>query len=293
VSVRVRAAVLPSAVLVALLIALAAPWVSASRASPDANGKIAFQSEGDIWTMNPDGTDQIQLTSWFGYEQEPSWSPDGTKIAFARDVTGGDLFHIFVMNQDGSEQTDLTPDARLMSRDPTWSPDGSRIAYVALHPQGVWNKLIVMNADGSSPRVVPIPDSTPWKPSWSGVSNHIVFEEDSLWVTDVRGNLREITHPPTGGNHTPDWSRDGVSIAFVGSTDTDEWIFVITRPGGMITQLTSGPDRDRDPAWSPDGTRIAFARGFDMWTMANDGSDLVQLTSGPSFDDQPAWQAVP
>lgn len=291
--IRFRAAVPVVVTLLVLLVGPATVGLSASRGTSGANGKIAYQSEGEIWTMNPDGSEQIQLTSWFGYEQEPSWSPDGGRIAFARDVSGGDDFHIFVMNQDGSGQTDLTPDPRTSNRQPVWSPDGSRIAYVAVHPQGVWNRLIVMNADGSFPRSIDLPDSAPWEPSWASVSNHIVFEDSSLWVTNLRGDLRELTHPNRAGHHTPDWSRDGASIAFVGSTDTDEWIFVITRPGGMITQLTSGPDRDRDPAWSPDGTRIAFARSSDIWTMGADGSDLVQLTSGPTFDDQPAWQSVP
>jgi hypothetical protein len=54
-------------------------------------------------------------------------------------------------------------------------------------------------------------------------------------------------------------------------------------------QLTTGPADDRNPAWSPDGTKIAFMRDGDIWVMNADGSGLVQLTTDPVYEDDPAW----
>jgi Tol biopolymer transport system component len=71
----------PVMVMVALLSALVVPS-SAHASFPGANGKIAFDRGGDIWTMNPDGTNQVNLTNDAATQADASWSPDGNKIAF-------------------------------------------------------------------------------------------------------------------------------------------------------------------------------------------------------------------
>ena len=120
--------------------------------SPDGT-KIAWAratetSDFDIWVMNADGTNQIQLTTDPGFDGYPSWSPDGTKIAFARS-SGGDLADVYVMNADGSGETNLTNDPAADDWAPTWSPDGTRIAFTKY--AGVDTEIYAMNADGSSP----------------------------------------------------------------------------------------------------------------------------------------------
>jgi Tol biopolymer transport system component len=108
--------------------------------SPDGT-RIAFGSNRDdpclacgdnyeIYTMRPDGSDVIRITSTFGLrEEEPSWSPDGTKIAMR--VETADLLtnEIFVMNADGSGRQNVTNDGRVYQSSPAWSPDGTRIAF--------------------------------------------------------------------------------------------------------------------------------------------------------------------
>ena len=77
----------------------------------------------DIWAMNADGTEQVDLTNTeLEDERFPSWSPDGTKVAFTRFTTGGDP-EIFVMDADGSNQVNLTN----YPRAPTTSPPGRRM----------------------------------------------------------------------------------------------------------------------------------------------------------------------
>ena len=100
--------------------------------SPD-NSKIVYSftplgSEGDIWVMSSDGTDQKRLTSVLADDTDPSFSPDGTKILF---VSAGDGdYEIYVMNINGAEVRQLTSNTA-DEGSPTWSPDGTKILFVS------------------------------------------------------------------------------------------------------------------------------------------------------------------
>lgn len=131
--------------------------------SPDGS-KIAYGSNqptpsnpyghDEIWVMNADGSNQIQLTAATGTPtggEHPSWSPDGSKIAFDSDRNacncGAGHYHIYTMNADGSNQVQLT--SLGTETDPAWSPtrDGARIAYSELISGR--NYIYEMNSDGS------------------------------------------------------------------------------------------------------------------------------------------------
>src|SRR5947209_15738020 len=119
-----------------MLCALALPVfdrAAAQDSNPKFNGKIAFVTNrngppGEIYVMNPDGSDQRNITKSPASETRPAFSPDGTKIAFIRDFQG-----IFVMNLDGSGQTLILDGPRVgfssITSFPDWSPDGRKIAF--------------------------------------------------------------------------------------------------------------------------------------------------------------------
>src|SRR2546423_2035843 len=73
------------AVLAATVLSVLVLVAPAHAALPGANGKIAFTSGGDIWTVEPDGTGATDLTNSAAYDKDPSWSQDGSKIAFVTD----------------------------------------------------------------------------------------------------------------------------------------------------------------------------------------------------------------
>jgi hypothetical protein len=153
------------------------PGVQESGAEFSSDGtKIAYVGTGpkpccdpeynnDIWVMDPDGSDQTQLTKTNFPQQNlsPTWSPDGTKIAYSASPSEGSAdagFH--VMDADGSDQVRPLPGGVPVSTlNLSWSPDGTRIAF-----QPMSGGLRTMNPDGTG--VTPVVSNTGAAyPSWA------------------------------------------------------------------------------------------------------------------------------
>jgi TolB protein len=134
--------------------------------------------------------------------------------------------------------------------------------------------------------------------------------ENALYVMDEDGgDRRALLDEPVGGEMAPAWAPDGTLVAFAmnvapgedpDAVDTNMEIFVVRSDGTGLRRLTNHPGPDTNPAWSPDGSWIAFTRWPDgaaseggdrvgIWTMKADGSDLHRLTHGPGLADQAAW----
>ena len=263
-----------------------------------ANGRIAFvSSEGnaqsDIYTMNPDGSDRKQLTfSNQDLESDPVWSPDGTKIAFARYNINSKFSEIFVMNADGSDQRRLTTQSG-NDRSPTWSPDGTKIA-VARYNINSPVEIFVMNADGSDQRAVASGfDGPAWSPDGLKLA---VGDNGALGVDG--SNRTQITQPTDlGADYEPAWSPDGSKITFTRGTDCfggceTEHLWVVNADGSNPTKLTDILANTH--AWSPDGTKIIFGsqRG-DLFVINPDGSGLTNITNTTDkHEESPSWQPL-
>lgn len=173
--------------------------------------KIAFVGGAQIWVINADGTNEINLSGARTGDNYPDWSPDGSKIAFTKDYSSPNA-QTFVMNADGSNLVNLSNTVVYgAERDPAWSPDGSKIAYQSLQ-DGPY-EIYVMNADGSG--------------------------ETRLTATG---------YPVS--NTEPDWSPDGSKIVFSSTRDNDEQeIYVMNADGTGQTRLTNDPVKDEHPSW--------------------------------------------
>jgi len=171
--------------------------------SPDGS-KIVFRNvsgpNGHIWVTNVDGTNQKPLTTGTVDDYSPVWSPDGLKIVFVRDTP---LRHIFVMNPDGSVQTDISKDLNAQDTYPEWSPDGRMIAFQRSPGFAIW----VMNVDGSGRKQLSNPAGRiDEDPAWSPDGTKIAFARliDSIWVMNADGsNPIDITN--SANDFAPNW----------------------------------------------------------------------------------------
>lgn len=206
--------------------------------SPDRT-KIAFECSGDIWAVNTDGTGLTQLTTSPSWEGAPSYSPDGTRSAFHSSV-GGSL-DIFIMNSDGTNKVQLTTHPAIDGA-PSWSPDGTKIAFHSTRSgnDNIW----IIGAYGGEPvQLTTNDEGTGWNtipPSWSPDGRRIAFNLSS-------------DRPPTfspGSKRTP---------------PPPPKIWIMYADGTGQIELTEG----NGPSWSPDGSKIVFhstrSGNSDIW----------------------------
>jgi Tol biopolymer transport system component len=309
-----------------VLALLAAP---SDAAFPGSNGKLAFTRTGDIYVIQADGTGLQQLTGGPARDQRPVWSPDGSQIAFEsdrNDPTPGTCLErscnwdAYVMRADGSglKQLTTTPSP---DRHPSWSPDGTKLVFdrnadcppvCGFLSEEVW----VMNADGSGQTQITNAKnlgvfSNSFDPAWSPDGTQIAFvtEEnfDQVLVMNPDGSGRHYLTRDAGNENTPDWSPDSIRIAFTRVTYNVEEeylcgrpdVFVMNRDGSGQQSLTSTPAPGcpvglggGQPAWSPDGAKIAFVRDPDILVMNADGSAAANVTTDPIADSAPDWQPL-
>jgi Tol biopolymer transport system component len=221
--------------------------------SPDGT-RIAFSrlagSRTDVWVMDPDGSNQVNLTAGLGtYNAPHDWSPDGTKILFESDRGGTN--DIWVMYADGSDPTQLTNDTAL-EWFASWSPDGSTIAYdrTAAASTHIW----LMNPDGSNPRAL---TSGPYNhsiPAWSPDGTKIAYTSDvggdDVWVMNADGsNPVNLTNAALYSSWEPSWSPDGSKIAFASDRDGDMDLWVMNPDGTNQLHLTDHPANEWAVDW--------------------------------------------
>jgi Tol biopolymer transport system component len=178
--------------------------------SPD-GVKIAFQDSTDIFTINVDGSNRINLTKGQFVNYEPTWSPDGSQIAFARSIyTHGAYPNIYTMSADGSNVTKITNcEGYCATLSPDWSPDGGLIAFTYIGDSDTdINNIALVNPDGTNLQYNPFG----FAPKWSPEGTKIVFYEtrypdriSQIWVMNRDGSgLTQLTNT-SPNNFNPDW----------------------------------------------------------------------------------------
>ena len=247
----------------------------------------------EIYMMDADGSNPVNLTKHSAGDYSPAVSPDGTRIAFSTRRDGN--LEIYMMNAHGSNPANLTKHPAEDVGAPAWSPDGKKIAFSRGGQIG--GQIYVMNADGSNPvNLTNEPGFDDFTPAWSPDGTKIAFSRSGqIYVMNADGSNPVNLTNHQGYDFAPTWSPDGTKIAFTKSVESVYEIFVMNADGSDPVNLTNNPDSyDWWPAWSPDGTRIAFASRRDgndeVYVMNADGSNPVNLTNDPDWQDWlPAW----
>ena len=295
-----------SSITIVALILCASPSIlylgnisSSDAAAGLVNGRIAFASSRDgnseIYIMDSDGTNEERLTTNSVADLAPSWSPNGTKIAFARaDV-------IYVMEANGTNVKKITQ-SNLVSSDPEWSPDGSRIVFSA-KTDGADRDIYVINpADGIANDITKGSATDDFEPAWSPDGKTIVFTSatnatsSSIFTMDENGEDRSLL-VGNGSSRQPDWSPDGEKIVFSGNLTRNFDIYTINSDGTNMTKLTAGSSSKSYPSWSADGKKIVFSgnlgtRNEQVHIMDSDGSDVQRMTRNVQNDVSPDVQPL-
>jgi Tol biopolymer transport system component len=264
---------------------------------PSRSGRIVFQGNcpdgRDIFTIAADGTDRRRLTVAPGFNVEPVWSHDGSKIAFsALPDDMGNL--ITVMDADGTNRRDITsPNA---DRNPTWSPDG-RIAFESRRTS--YARIAIVNGDGSGLFELP---GFAIDPAWSPDGRSFAYMTtgpNGGWMIAVMdadgGNARPLTNNTIAiaSDQNPAWSPDGRRVVFVRWWQSDSSaIHIIDADGRNQRRLPAM--RAVTPAWSPNGQQLVFSHAepgglAHLYVINADGTSLRQLTDGSCQEMNPSW----
>jgi Tol biopolymer transport system component len=297
-------------------------------------GRIVFSADGggeqiELFSMNPDGSDVRQLTDTPVSEEEPAWSPDGTRIAFAiREPEDTTSYVIGVMDADGSNRGEIAAtrlEGRTPVASPAWSPDGREIAFAAY---GEGGGIYVAPLIGGSPRQLtsagPPTTHVDSEPEWSPNRESIVFirwilgdvqqgNEYQILRIDADGGEPTVLATFPGSGSEPhelgglSWSPDGSRLAFT----TRGGVYLLDPTNREAREIVAcealGCD-DRTEvftnatSWSPDGLHIAFTAWLDLLSGRADppiihvatlsGDDEVTVASTGVGGLFPAWQPV-
>ena len=249
--------------------------------------KILFTSVRDrnyeIYVMNPDGSEQVNLTQHRANDQQAVWSPTGDQILFVSDREGTE--DLYLMNPDGSNVRRVFNRKRKTNkRSPTWAPDGRQIAYSARDWGSSMSTIYIATLGEEKEKELAMNGTDPaWAPDGTGIACII---DDRLTFVNLRTQVRKQLLPKKAiqWQHHPSWSMIGDKLAFSGNNHPlpviqdrqrrNEWrdkhtIFIVNRDGTGFQQLVdeAGPYA-WSPELSPDGQEI-------LYTQAVNGADQI------------------
>lgn len=277
---------------------------AAASAATAPNGSIAYtacsydadlgRDTCDLWVTGPNGTDPApkNLTRTPDVDEaDPTWSPDGSRLAFTRDI-GSCNTNIWIINANGTGGRQITyrdqPDTYACQLEPTWSPDGSQLAFVRSNPTTFVAEIIVIDINSGDERVVSPPSGSgdgfgalelAWSPDGSKLAFSAVREE--------------MMEDPITGEPEAAAQYEIVTINLDGSGEQ------IISAGAPNSRRAATLEEDRAPAWSPDGSQLVFMSQsqdpsccgkWQVWVASRDGTQLTNLSDDPDLDETfPAW----
>jgi Tol biopolymer transport system component len=278
--------------------------------SPDGKS-IAFSSDRsgnyDVWTLDVASTQVRQVTKDPGNDFFPSWSPDGREIAFVSTRTASP--GVYATSLDGKERLVAAADGQVGA--PSWAPSGGRVLFSAIPGNGFTSTgkpRLMLNAN----ELATGEDYFPFRAQWLSEDEFLYPADGRLKRRSVGAGVKQpvefsatltVTPPaytkkrrafdaaeaqPAHGLIHPVVSPDGKQLAFAALGDL--WLMPI---GSTPKRLTDDVFVDMDPAWSPDGSRLAFSSdrggGMDIWVRdLKTGADRRASTL-PAADMAAAW----
>ncbi|HZY81826.1 MAG TPA: hypothetical protein VFE50_20020 [Cyclobacteriaceae bacterium] len=269
------------------------------------SGKGQLNSE--IFVMDIDGKNIVNVTKSSAFDGWPAWSPDSQKIAFASNRSGkANSGQLYVVNVDGSALQQVTDLPGAVAQ-PCWSGDGKTIYGYQLWetPEEQYGYVVQVPLQGGLPR--PFTSVSDCYPVLSPDGKTLMFHSNrtgiwQIYSADPDGsNLKQLTDG-AATNVGPVWSPDGKTIAFVSERDNDPEIYTMRPDGSLQTRVTNFPGDDSHPHWFHDGTRIIFNSAkntpdqtkdwplqfHDVYSITPDGKDLHRYTDNKTITTYPS-----
>ena len=292
---------------ICLFLLLLTLMVASDNTSQGFEPRIVFVSDRDgdwdIYSMDVDGDNLIQLTDHPASDEYPACSPDGRRIAFQSDR--GVTRDLYVMDSDGNNVVRLTHDNFFEAR-ASWTPDSRKIAFASFCQLNC--DIFAMDVDGGNRKRLTKHEMNDVMPSWSPDGSKIAFTSFRdgaefgpfhVFVMNADGTgKRNLTRDTDLMRSVdPTWSPDGNKIVFSskrqwGNAEAD--IYVMTAEGKELERLRVEGD-NKSPVYSPEGRSIAFVShrggGYKICLMDTNGRNVVTLTRTPPGIDSfsPYW----
>ncbi|HMB53320.1 MAG TPA: amidohydrolase family protein [Thermoanaerobaculia bacterium] len=262
--------------------------------SPD-GGEIVFDLLGDLYTIPITGGEATALTSGVAWDMQPRYSPDGSRIAFTSDRSGGD--NVWVMNRDGSDPVQVSDESYRLLNSPTWAPDGEFIAarkhFTSRRSAGAGEIWLYHRTGTGGLQMTERPNDQKdvGEPAFSPDGRYLYFSQDT-----TPGDFFEYNKDPNPGIYTirrldretgeiDDWidgaggairptpSPDGTQVAFLRRVRAENTLWLKDVASGAEWQVASGLDRDMQETWAIHGVYPAMA-----WTP--DSRSIVHWSGG-------------
>ena len=251
----------------------------------------------EIWVMDPDGSNQRQISRFNSLSIMPAVSPDGAKVAFTSFARGNPA--IFILSTDTGRRLPFYNQVASMNATPDFTPDGKQLLYSSTASGRA--QIYSANIDGSNLRRISNTSALEVEPKVNPkTGTDLVFVSgrsgpQQIYRMNMDGADVQRLSNGEGEASNPCWHPNGQIIAFAwtrGFATGNFNIFVMDVASRNFNQLTYGAGRNENPAWAPDGRRLAFmstrSGSEQIWTMLADGTQLKQLTTAGK-NGTPVW----
>jgi hypothetical protein len=264
-------------------------YFNAQQSWSPAAKKMAFCSSRDgnneVYTIDADGSNEINITNNNYADIVPDWSPDGKKIAFVSNRDGND--EIYVMNPDGSDVKRLT-NSKPADAKPRWSPGSDKILF-STERDGNW-EIYVMDADGSNQRRLTTNEAWEGQGRWSPDGKTIVFSSNrdgnpEIYTMDADGNNQKRVTFNSANDYGPCFSPDGTKIVYYFNTDKTDELYIMNLDGGNQVRLTKTKVNNQNPQWISEKLKAPAVLEVPPLRSSPIGSDVSAANKNPSGED--------